>query len=107
MLLDRDRTRPAVLESVAEAVQRTDAGIADPGEDQLVGAAHADELIVDQVGRHPDEGQMLAALTDDLVSGRMRNQMGEPLHGHGIAIPDGRFHGLGEGQETRHAGTSQ
>jgi hypothetical protein len=33
--------------------------------------------------------------------------MGEPFHGHDIAIPDGRFDGLGEGQETGHAGTSQ
>ena len=107
MLLDRDRPRPAVLVGVAEAVQRADAGVADPGEDQLVGAAHADELIVDEVGRHPDEGEMPAALADDLVSRRIRNEMGEPLHGHGIAIPDGRFDGLGEGQETGHAGTSQ
>jgi hypothetical protein len=29
--------------------------------------------------------------------------MGEPFHGHGIAIPDGRFHGLGKGDETGHA----
>ena len=107
MLLDRDRLRPAVLDRVAEAVQRADAGIAAPGEHQLVGAAHADELVVDEVRRHPDQREMLAALADDLVPRRIRNEMGEPLHGHGIAIPDGRFDGLGEGQETGHAGTSQ
>ena len=50
---------------------------------------------------------MPAALADDLVPGRIRNEMGEPLHGDRIAIPDGLFDGLGEGQETGHAGTSQ
>jgi hypothetical protein len=107
MLLDRDRNRPAILVGVAETVQRSDAGIADPGEHELVGASHADELIVDEVGRHPDQGQMPAALADDLVSGREWDQMGEAFHGHRIAIPDGRFHGLGQRQETRHADTFQ
>jgi hypothetical protein len=107
MLLDRNRARPAALVGVAEAVQRADAGIADPGEDELVGAAHADELIVDEVGRHPDQGEVPAALADDLVSRRERNEMGEPLHRHRIAIADGGFHGFGEGQDAGHADTSQ
>ena len=48
MLLDCERARPAVLVGVAEPVQRADPGIAHPGEHQPVGAAHADELIVDR-----------------------------------------------------------
>jgi hypothetical protein len=104
MLLDGDRRRPAVLVGIAETMQRAHARIAHPGEDELVGATHADELVVDQVGRHPDQREAPAALADDLMPGCERDQVGEPLHGHGVAIPDGRFHGLGEGKETGHAG---
>ena len=107
MLLDRDRRRPAVLVGVAEAMQRADAGIANPGEYQLVGAAHADELIVNEVGRHADQREVPAALADDLVSRGKRNEMGEALHGHRIAVADGRFHGRGKREETGHADTSQ
>ena len=91
MLLDLERLRPAILDRVAQAVQRADAGIAAPGEDELVDAAHADELVVDQVRRHADQRQVLAALADDLVAGGVRDQVGEPLHRHGVAIADGRI----------------
>src|SRR5262245_59281235 len=46
MLLDREWAGPAVLDRVAQPVQRADAGIAAPGEDEPLGAAHADELVV-------------------------------------------------------------
>ena len=77
-------------------------GIAHPGEHELVGAAHADELVVDEVGRHPDESEMPAPLADDLMPGRIRNEMGEPFHGHRIAVSDGRFDGLGKSEQPRH-----
>ena len=57
---------PAV---VAEAVQRAHAGVAAVGEDQLARAAGADHLVVDQIRRHPAQGQVPATLTDDLVAG--------------------------------------
>ena len=66
-------------------------------------AAHADELIVNEVGRHPDEGETAPPLADDLVPGREWNEMGEPLHGNRIAVPEGLFHGFGKTEETRHA----
>ena len=44
----------------------------------------------------------LAALADDLVAGGMRNEMGETLERHGIAVADGRFDGFGERGNTRH-----
>ena len=50
-------------------MQRADAGIAAPGEHELVDAAHADELVVDQVRRHADQRQALALLADHLVAG--------------------------------------
>ena len=54
VLLDLE-LRPAVLDRVAEAVQRADAGVAALGEDQLARAAGADHLVVDHVRGHPDQ----------------------------------------------------
>src|SRR3569833_743029 len=71
VLLDFDLVRPALLGRLAEAMQRADAGVAAPGDDEPVDAAHADHLIVNQIRRHTDERQMLAALPDDLVYGRL------------------------------------
>ena len=50
--------RPAVLHRVAQAMQRSHAGIAAPGKLQLRGAAGADQLIVNQVRRHADQRQV-------------------------------------------------
>ena len=103
MLLDFELVRPAVLDRVAETMQRADARIAAPGKHQLVGAAHADELVVDQVRRHADQRQVLAALADDLVAGGMGNEMGEAFHRHRVAVADGGLDGFGERRNTRHA----
>ena len=71
----------------------------------LVDAAHADHLIVDEIRRHADQRQVFASLADDLVAGGMRNEMGEPLQSHGIAIANGGFDGFGERGNTRHVYT--
>ena len=93
-------SRPARLigkaDGVAEPVQRAHPRVATPGEDELGGAAHADQLVIDQVGRHPDEGEPPLALADDLVAGRMGDEMGEPLHGDRVAVGDGLGHRLRE-----------
>ncbi|SLH61335.1 Uncharacterised protein [Mycobacteroides abscessus subsp. abscessus] len=86
VLLDLERHRPAVLHRVAEPVQRADAGVAAPGEHQLARAARADELVVDQIGGHPHQRQVAAALPDDLPPGRHRNQVGEALERDGVAV---------------------
>src|SRR5947208_7279484 len=104
MLLDANRHRPAALVGIAEAMERAHAGIADPGENEFFRATHADELIVDEVRRHPDEGEMAPTLPNDLVPGREGNEMGEPFHGDGIAVAQGRFDGVGETEKTRHGG---
>ena len=96
VLLYLQRDRPGMLHRVAEPVQRADARIAAPGEDQLAGAACADELVVDQVGRHPDQGQIPAPLPDHLVSGGERDQVRESLHGHGVPVVNRPLHGFGE-----------
>ena len=48
VLLELERRRPAVLDRVAEAVQRADARVAAPREDELPRAAGADQLVVDR-----------------------------------------------------------
>ena len=84
VLVDRERMRPAVLDRIAQPVQRTDAGIAAPGERQRARAAHADHLVVDQVRRHADQVQVAPALADDLVPGSERDQVREALQRDGL-----------------------
>jgi hypothetical protein len=93
VLDELERRGPAALDRVAEAVQRADAGVAAPREDQPAGAAGADQLVVDDVGRQPRQRQVAPALADDLVRGGNGNEVGEALEGHGVAV----VHQLGDG----------
>ena len=102
MLLVGERIRPGILDGVAQAVQRADAGIAGPREHQLFGAAHPDQLIVDDVRRHADQRQVLAALANDLMAGGGRNEVGETLHRHNIAVADRRGDRVGKRHQLRH-----
>src|SRR6185437_8175012 len=61
-----------------------------------------DELVVDQVGGHPDQGQVTAPLPDHLVPGGERDEVREPLHRHGVTIMDRALDGLGERDDLRH-----
>ncbi|MCY1306785.1 hypothetical protein D9M70_566650 [compost metagenome] len=96
------RPRPLVFDRVAEAVQRADAGIAAPGKFHAARRAHADQLVVENVGRHAHEIEVLAALADHLMARGIGDQMGEAFHGDGIAIPDIVADGLGERNDLRH-----
>jgi hypothetical protein len=106
VLLDLERLRPALLDRIAQAVQRADAGIAAPREHELSGAAHADQLVVDQVRRHPDQRQILPALADHLVAGRMGDQVRESLQGDSIAVLQQLGDGLPEREQLCHHATS-
>jgi len=75
-----------VLDGVAEAVKGTHPGISAPGEDQLSGAASADELIVDDVRGHANQSEVFAVLTDDFVSGGEGNEVSKAFHGDGVAV---------------------
>jgi hypothetical protein len=86
MLLYLKGFGPAVLDGDPKAVEGADAGVAAPGEDELIRAAHPYHLVVDQVRLHPDQGQVPPALADDLVRTCRRDQMCEPLHCDGVAI---------------------
>jgi len=103
VLLQLQRPWPGVLHRVTEAVQRADTRIAAPGEDQPARAAGADDLVVDHVRGHPDQRQVTALLPDQFMPGRERNEVGEALHGHGVAVMDGRGDGFGKRHDLRHA----
>ena len=88
VLGDRERARPAVLDRVAQAVERAHARVAAPGEGEGPGAAGADHLVVDDVGRHAHEVQVAPALADDLVPGGEGDEVGEALEGQRLPVPD-------------------
>jgi hypothetical protein len=83
-------------------MQRTDAGIAAPGKGHALGATHADQLIVDQIGRHADQGQAFPFLADHFVSGGKRNQMREAFHRNGVAVFHIGFDRICEREKFRH-----
>jgi len=89
MLFQLELVRPAIFNGITQAVQRTDAGIATPGKDQFGHTAHADELIVNEVRRHPDQSEPFAALPYDLVARSVRDQVREALERNCVAIANG------------------
>ena len=70
-------------------MQRAHPRIAAPGELHRLGDAHANHLVVEDVRRHPDEGEVAAALTDDLVARGIGDQVREPLQGYAVAVAHG------------------
>jgi transketolase C-terminal domain/subunit len=68
-----------------------------PQENFIPRAAPADQLVVENVRRHADQKQILLALPDDFVAGGIGDQVGETLHGDGIAV----MHVFGNGFRQR------
>lgn len=58
MLKNLDFARPAFLNRIAQAVQRTHSRVTAPGENHLFSAARANHLIVDDIGGHADQRQV-------------------------------------------------
>jgi hypothetical protein len=102
MLLDLQRPRPAMLDGVAQAVQRPHAGVAAPRKYQLARAAHPDQLIVDQIGGHANERQVALLLSNDLVAGGEGDQVSEALQRDRPAIVNIGGDRGGERQEFGH-----
>jgi len=67
-------------------MQRADAGIAAPGENQLRCAARAYELIVNQIRRHPDQRQIAPPCRMIFVPGGKRNEVCEAFQSYHIAV---------------------
>ena len=102
VLLDLQWCGPPMFDSVAEAVQRADPGITPVGEHKLARSAHPDHLVIEHVGGHADELELAPSLTQQLVTGRERDQVGEALHGDAVAVVDEGAQGIGEGDDARH-----
>ena len=62
----------------------------------------ADQLVVDQVRRHADERQVAAALADQLVPGRVRDQVREALQRDGVAVAHESGDRLAEREDLGH-----
>jgi hypothetical protein len=92
-----------VLDRVAQPVKRADAGVASPRERELARAAGADQLVVDDVRRHPDEREVAPALTDQLVAGRVRNQVREAFERDDVAVAHELRDRLAQGNELGHS----
>ena len=88
MLFELKRTRPGVLDSVAHAMQRSDTRIAAPRELERFREPHADDLVVDDIRRHPDERQVGFALANELVPCGIGNEVCETLQRDGVSIMD-------------------
>ena len=69
-------------------MQRANAGIATPGKRQCAGTTSTNQLIVDQVRRHPDQMQIAFFLAQNFVPGSERNQMGKTFQRHALTIVD-------------------
>ncbi len=107
VLLELDRPWPVVLDGIAQAVQRPDAGVAGVGEDQPAGGSRADHLVVQDVGSHADELELTTALAQHLVAGGKRDQMGEPLKRDRVAVAHELRHPLRQLDELSHLRPSQ
>jgi hypothetical protein len=82
------RARPAFFDGIAQAVQRADAGIASPGKNQFPDEAHSDHLVVENIGRHADQGEIAAILADDFMARGKGDEVRESFEGDGVAIVD-------------------
>jgi hypothetical protein len=57
-----------------------------PHEKTSLRAAHPDQLVVDEVRRHPDEREVAPALTDELVACGVRDQVREAFERDRVAV---------------------
>ena len=103
MLFQLQRLGPAMFDRVAQAMERADARIAAPGEDELARAAHADQLVVDDVRRHAHERQVTPSLPDQLVAGGMGDEMREALECDDVPVTDELLDRLGDRNDLSHA----
>jgi len=95
--------RVAVFDGVAHAAEQADAGIAGIGEDHLLREAHADHLVVDDVGRHAQQSEVADALADGFVRGSVGDQVGEAFERDDVAGFEVTRDRVAEGQEFSHS----
>src|SRR5205085_8015529 len=86
--------------------ERADTRISAPREDQLRDAAGANQLVVDDVRRHPDDRQIAPALANDLVPRRKRNQVGKPFERNDVTVANEVVNRVCEGRDSSQEGES-
>ena len=59
--------------------------------------------VVDHVGGHTNEREMLPVLADELVASSMRDQVAEPLKRHSVAVVHELGHCLPKRRNLNHA----
>ena len=69
-------------------MERPDAGVSAPAEDQFVRSTHADELVVYHIWCHANQRKITSTLPDDLVPCLERDEVGEPFHRDHVLIVD-------------------
>src|SRR5262249_16922133 len=83
-----ERARPVVLLGIPETMKQTEPWIAGPRKDELLGAAHADHLVVDDIRAHPDQREVPALLPNNFMARRKGHYMTAAFHRHTVAIVD-------------------
>src|SRR5690349_17795730 len=84
--IDRERRGPAVLDGIAKPMQRANSRVSAPGKDELRRTAHADHLVIDEIGRHAHETQVATLLPNDFVRGCEGNEVREALEREGVSV---------------------
>ena len=91
-----------MLDRIPEAMQRTDAGVTAVGKHQAPSSAHADHLVIEHIGSHPDQLQLAPSLAQNLVAGRKRDEVREALERHRIAVAYKLGDSFGKGDDLSH-----
>ncbi len=86
VLFNGQRPGDVLLHRTSDAVQATDAGIAQIAEDQLRRDSCGNHLVVDQIRGHATKHEIALVLADNFVGGREANERGEALDGERAAV---------------------
>ena len=102
VFFDLQRLRPAFLHRIAKPMQRANPRISTPRKNKLASGTHTNELVINHVGRHADQGQILFTLANNFMPCGMWDQVGETLHGHLVAVMDESVNGLTQCHNVSH-----
>src|SRR5207244_941540 len=89
------------LDRVSKSMQGTDTRVSAPGKNEFSDATCADQLVINQVGGHANQREILLLLPNDFVACGKRNEVSETLERNRIAVVYELVNGLGEGGSQR------
>src|ERR1700722_7232795 len=94
------RPGPTVFNGIPKAVEGSDSGVAAPRERKLPRASCPDQLVVNEIRSQSDQNEVVASLSNDFVSRRKWNEVGEPFEGNRIAVVNVGRHGRFKANDT-------